>query len=55
MGLLLTFVASLVMWIVVWSFGFKSLDAMLLVVLIMVIAAALHIVAPHLPGKRPSS
>ena len=52
MGILLTTIAGLVLWIVLWSIGVKSFDAFMLTVLMIVIAATAHIVAPFLPGNR---
>ncbi len=52
MGLLLTFVAGLIVWIVLWSFGVKSLDAIMISLLMVLIAAAVRIFAPYLPGNR---
>ena len=39
MGLLLTLIAGLVIWIVLWATGTKSLDAFLIPLLMVVIAA----------------
>ena len=53
MGLLLTFIAGLVVWVVLWSLGSKSLDAIMLTLLMVVVAAGARILAPFLPGNRP--
>ena len=53
MGLLLTTIAGLVVWIVLWALGVKSFDAFMITVLMVVIAATARIVAPFLPGNRP--
>ena len=52
MGILLTTIAGLVVWIVLWSIGVKSFDAFMITVLMVVIAATAHMVAPFLPGNR---
>jgi hypothetical protein len=52
MGVLLTLIAGLVVWIVLWAIGAKAFDAMLITVLMLVIAAAVRLVAPYLPGNR---
>ena len=52
MGILLTTIAGLVVWIVLWALGVKSFDAFLITVLMVVIAATAHIFAPYLPGNR---
>jgi hypothetical protein len=52
MGVLLTLIAGLVVWVVLWALGTKSFDAFLITVLMLVIAGAAHILLPHLPGRR---
>jgi len=52
MGILLTTIAGLSLWIVLWAIDVKSFDAFLITVLMIVIAATAHIVAPFLPGNR---
>jgi hypothetical protein len=52
MGVLLTLIAGLVVWIVLWAIGTKSLDAILITLLMLVIAAAVRMLTPHLPGRR---
>lgn len=52
MGLLLTTVAGLVIWIVLWAIGVKSVDAFLITVLMVLVAAMAHMLAPFLPGNR---
>ena len=39
MGLLLTTIAGLVVWIVLWSIGVKSFDAFMITTLMIVLAA----------------
>jgi hypothetical protein len=53
MGLLLTLVAGLVVWIVLWSLGAKSLDAIMLTLLMLLVAAGARIFGAFLPGNRP--
>jgi hypothetical protein len=53
MGLLLTTIAGLVVWIVLWSIGVKAFDAFLITIAMILIAATARLVAPHLPGRRP--
>ena len=53
MGILLTAIAGLVLWIILWAIDIKSFDAFLITVLMVVIAATVHIGAPFLTGKRP--
>ena len=52
MGVLLTLIAGLVVWIVLWAIGAKAFDAMLITLVMLVIAAAVHLVVPYLPGNR---
>jgi hypothetical protein len=52
MGLLLTFIAGLVVWIVLWAIGVKSVDAFMITILMVIIAAAMRIIWPSLPGNR---
>jgi hypothetical protein len=52
MGVLLTLIAGLVIWIVLWALGAKSFDAFMITVVMVVVAAAVSIVTPHLPGSR---
>jgi hypothetical protein len=53
-GVLLTLIAGLVVWIVLWAIGAKSFDAFMITGLMLVLAAAGHLLAPHLPGSRRS-
>jgi hypothetical protein len=52
MGLLLTLTAGLVIWVILWATGTKSLDAFFIPALLVVIAAAVQMLAPHMPGRR---
>jgi hypothetical protein len=52
MGVLLTLIAGLVIWIVLWALGVKSFDAFIITIVMVVIASAMSIVTPHLPGNR---
>lgn len=52
MGVLLTFIAGLVVWIVLWAIGAKSFDAFLITIVMMIVAAAAHLIWPTLPGNR---
>jgi len=55
MGVLLTLIAGLVVWVVLWALGVKSFDAFMITVLMLVIAAAVHVMLPHMPGSRRRS
>jgi hypothetical protein len=52
MGFLLTFVAGLVIWIVVWALGYSGLDAALLALAITILGVTGRVVASYLPGRR---
>jgi hypothetical protein len=52
MGLLLTLIAGLVLWIVLWAIGVKSFDAFLITMVMMIVASAAHFVVGYLPGNR---
>ena len=52
MGVLLTLIAGLVVWIVLWAIGAKSFDAFLITIVMVIVAAAAHLIWPTLPGNR---
>ena len=52
MGLLLTTIAGLVVWIVLWAIGVKSFDAFMLTVLMVLIAATARVFAPMFARNR---
>jgi hypothetical protein len=52
MGLLLTTIAGLVVWIVLWSIGVKSFDAFLITTLMIVIAATARVFGPNRGGEE---
>ena len=52
MGLLITLIVGLVIWIVGWAIGIKSFDAFLITLLLMIMAAAAHFIWALLPGNR---
>ena len=52
MGVLLTLIAGLVVWIVLWAIGAKSFDAFLITLVMLVVASAAHLIWPTLPGNR---
>jgi hypothetical protein len=52
MGLLLTLIAGLVVWIVLWATGVKGFDSFMITIAMVLIAAAAHIIAPFLPGNQ---
>jgi hypothetical protein len=51
MGVLLTLIAGLVVWVVLWAIGAGGFDAFMLTTLMLVVAGAVHLIVPHLPGR----
>ena len=52
MGVLLTLIAGLVVWVVLWAIGAKAFDAFLITLVMLVVAAAMRLLVPYLPGNR---
>ncbi len=53
MGVFLTMIAALALWIIVWGVGLmKSFDAFFIAVLIILAAATGRVLLPYLPGGR---
>jgi hypothetical protein len=52
MLLLLATILGLVIWIVLFFLGAKALESFLITLLIVLLAATWHLVAPYLPGHR---
>ena len=51
MAMTLWTTAALVIWLVLWAFGTKSMDAFLLAGLIIVVGATLEILKRYMPGR----
>jgi hypothetical protein len=54
MGLIYSATAGFVVWIVLWAIGVKALDAFMLTVLVLLLAAGTRILLPYLPGNQRS-
>ena len=52
MGIVLTTIAGLILWVVLWALGVKAFDAFMITILIVLIAVAVRIVTPYMPGRR---
>ncbi len=52
MGLILTIMGALVLWIVIWSLGHSGLDAAFLSLAIIVVGTAVRLLVTRLPGRR---
>jgi uncharacterized protein YacL len=52
MGFVVATTFGLVVWLVLWALGVKSLDAFMITVLVAVLAVTVRILVPYLPGNR---
>jgi Mn2+/Fe2+ NRAMP family transporter len=52
MGVLLTSIVAIVLWVLLWGLDVKAFDAFMLSLLIVVLAGAAYVVKPFLPGNR---
>jgi hypothetical protein len=52
MGLLLTTISALVIWIVLWAIGVKSFDGFLIAMFLILLAGTGKLLAPYLPGAK---
>ena len=52
MGLVLATTFGLVVWIVLWAIGWKSIDAFMLTTVIITLGATAKILAPYLPDRE---
>jgi hypothetical protein len=51
MGLVLATTFGLVIWIVLWAIGAKSIDGFMVATVVIVLGATAKILAPYLPGR----
>jgi hypothetical protein len=51
MGLVLATTFAMIVWIVMWSIGAKSLDGFLVATIIILLASTVRILKPYLPGR----
>ncbi len=52
MGIVVAVTIGLILWLVLWALGAKGFDAFLITVLIALVATAVKMVTPYLPGNR---
>jgi hypothetical protein len=52
MGVIVAVTVGLILWIVLWALGAKGFDAFLITIAIALVATAVKMVAPSLPGNR---
>jgi hypothetical protein len=53
MGVLLTLILAMVVWVILWAIGASGFDGFLVALVIMLLAAAGRVISPFLPGNRP--
>jgi hypothetical protein len=51
-GLAFATTAALCLWVILWAIGVKALDGIILALLIVIVAAGIHILSAYLPGQR---
>ncbi len=52
MGIVVAVTIGLILWLVLWALGAKGFDAFLITVVIALLATAVKMVTPYLPGNR---
>ena len=51
LALVLATTTALMIWIVLWAIGIKSIDAFLVAITIIILAATVRVIKPYLPGR----
>lgn len=51
MGFVFTVTAGLIIWIVLWALDTKSIDAIMVTLLVVLLAATVRALVPFLPGR----
>jgi hypothetical protein len=51
MGIVVASTLGLIVWLVMWALGVKAIDAFMITVLIVVVAATVRILAAYLPNR----
>ena len=51
MGILLTTIAGLVVWIVLWAIGVKSIDAFMITIVMVLVAIGAHLLVQYIPNR----
>lgn len=52
MGLVVAATLGLVVWIILWAIGWKSIDAFMITTLIIMLGATARLLAPYLPTRQ---
>lgn len=52
MGVILTTTAGLCLWLILWALGTSGFDAILIAIVMVLVAIAVHNLLPYLPGRR---
>ena len=53
MILVLTTIAGLCLWVILWALDFKAFDGFLIAFGMVVLAVTVRLILPSLPGSRP--
>ena len=51
MGFVFTIATGLIIWLVLWSLNVKGIDAFMVTMLVVVLAATARMLVPFLPGR----
>jgi hypothetical protein len=51
MGFVFTVTAGLIIWIVLWALGSKSIDAFMITLVVILLGATARMLVPFLPGR----
>jgi hypothetical protein len=52
MGLVATFAASFVLWVVLWALGIKAFDGIWIVIAILIVAVVTKLLVKYIPGRE---
>lgn len=52
MGLVLVTTFGLIIWIVLWAIGWKSIDAFMITTVVIVLGSGGRMLVPYLPGRE---
>jgi hypothetical protein len=52
MGFVFTVTAGLIVWIVLWALGSKSIDAFMITTVVILLGATARMLVPFLPGRN---
>ncbi|MFL5844253.1 MAG: hypothetical protein ACJ762_06125 [Solirubrobacteraceae bacterium] len=52
MGFVFTVTVGLLIWIVLWALGSKSIDAFMITIVVVLLGATARMLVPFLPGRN---